>query len=68
MPMHIARGNATRARIRARVDHVFAAQKYRLGLIVRTVGMVHARAKIGMANLIYNFTRLAWLNEQTAPA
>jgi transposase, IS5 family len=68
MPAHIARGNATRARIRARVEHVFAAQKCRLGLIVRTVGMVRARAKIGMANLVYNFTRLAWLNGQTAPA
>lgn len=68
MPAHIARGNATRARIRARVEHVFAAQKCRLGLIVRTVGMVRARAKIGMANLIYNFTRLTWLNGRTAPA
>jgi IS5 family transposase len=68
LPAHIARGNATRARGRARVEHVFAAQKCRLGLIVRTVGMVRARAKIGMANLVYNFTRLAWLNGRTAPA
>jgi transposase, IS5 family len=68
MPAHIARGNATRARVRARVEHVFAAQKCRLGLIVRTVGMIRARAKIGMANLVYNFTRLAWLNGRTAPA
>jgi hypothetical protein len=36
MPAHIARGNATRARVRSRVEHVFAAQKCRLGLIVRT--------------------------------
>jgi transposase, IS5 family len=68
MPAHIARGNATRARVRSRVEHVFAAQKCRLGLIVRTVGIVRARAKIGMANLVYNFTRLAWLQGQTAPA
>jgi IS5 family transposase len=68
MPAHIARGNATRARVRARVEHVFAAQKCRLGLIVRTVGMVRARAKIGMANLVYNFTRLAWLNGRPTPA
>jgi len=27
MPAHIARGNATRARVRSRVEHVFAAQK-----------------------------------------
>jgi transposase, IS5 family len=68
MPAHIARGNATRARVRARVEHVFAAQKCRLGLVVRTVGMVRARVKIGLANLAYNFTRLARLQGQTAPA
>ena len=34
---------------------------------VRIGGMVRARAKIGMA-LVYNFTRLAWLKEQTASA
>jgi IS5 family transposase len=68
MPAHIARGNATRARVRSRVEHVFAAQKCRLGLLVRTVGMVRARVKIGLANLAYNFTRLAWLQARTAPA
>jgi IS5 family transposase len=68
MPAHIARGNATRARVRSRVEHVFAAQKCRLRLVVRTVGMVRARVKIGLANLAYNFTRLAWLNGRTAPA
>ena len=68
MPPHIARGNAVRARVRARVEHVFAVQKCRLGLVVRTVGLVRARAKIGLANLAYNFTRLAWLHRQLAPS
>jgi transposase, IS5 family len=68
MPAHIARGNAIRARVRSRVEHVFAAQKCRFGLIVRTVGVVRARAKIGMANLVYNLARLAWLQGRTAPA
>jgi transposase, IS5 family len=68
MPAHLARGNATRARIRSRVEHVFAAQKCRLGLVVRTVGILRARVKIGLANLAYNFSRLAWLNARTAPA
>lgn len=68
MPAHIARGNATRARVRSRVEHVFATQKCRLGLVVRTVGLVRARIKIGLANLAYNFTRLAWLNSRTAAA
>ena len=67
MPDHIARGNATRARVRSRVEHVFAVQKCRLGLLIRTVGMVRARAKIGLANLAYNFTRLVWLNRRTVP-
>jgi len=68
MPAHIARGNASRARVRSRVEHVFAAQKCRLGLVVRTIGMVRARAKIGLANLAYNLTRLVWITGQTPPA
>ncbi len=42
MPAHIARGNATRARVRSRVEHVFAAQRCRIGLVIRTVGVVRA--------------------------
>jgi hypothetical protein len=45
-----AKANASRPRIRVGIEHVFAAQKHRMGLFVRT---------IGMANLAYNFTRLA---------
>jgi hypothetical protein len=37
-------------------------------LFVRTVGLGRARVKIGMANLAYNFTRLAWLEARAAPA
>ena len=50
MPPHVARGNATRARVRSRVEHVFAAEKHRMGLIVRTVGLIRATAKITLAN------------------
>ena len=68
MPAHIARGNAARARVRARVEHVFAEQKRRLGLIIRTVGKDRARTKITLANLAYNMRRLVWLEGRTAPA
>ena len=68
MPAHIRRGNATRAKVRATVEHVFAAQKRRLGLIVRTIGLARAAAKITLANLAYNFTRLAWLQGRMVPA
>jgi transposase, IS5 family len=68
MPRHVARGNAKRGKVRAAVEHVFAAQKRRLGLVIRTVGAARARAKIGLANLAYNLTRLAWLEARTLPA
>jgi hypothetical protein len=40
--------------VRARVEHVFAAQKHRVGLVIRTVGQLRAAAKIALANLTYN--------------
>lgn len=68
MPERIARANAKRSAIRSAVEHVFAGQKHRMGLIVRTIGIARARIKIGMANLAYNFHRLAWLEGQSVPA
>lgn len=63
-----AKENAARARIRSSIEHVFAAQKHRMALFVRTIGIARAQVKIGMANLVYNFTRLAWLSTRVASA
>jgi IS5 family transposase len=60
MAAHIARGNASRARVRVAVEHVFATQKCRLGLLIRSVGLARARTKLGLANLVTNLRRLAW--------
>jgi len=68
MPAHIARGNATRARVRSRVEHVFAATKVRMRLVIRTVGLARATAKITLANLAYNLTRFVWCQRRTASA
>lgn len=68
MPERIARANAKRSAVRSAVEHVFAGQKHRMGLFIRTIGIARARIKIGMANLAYNFQRLAWLEGRTAPA
>ncbi len=68
LPEHIAKANSKRSKTRAHVEHVFAGQKHRMGLIVRTIGIARARIKIGMANLAYNFQRLVWLEGRTAPA
>lgn len=46
----------------------FAGQTYRMGLVMRTIGIARATIRIGMANLVYNFQRLAWLEGRVAPA
>ena len=52
------RGNRTRSRIRSRVEHVFGMQAKRAGkLIVRAIGLVRVRAKVGLRNLAYNMDR-----------
>jgi len=68
MPGPTRRANAARAKVRARVEHVFAAQKCRFDLVIRSVGMARATAKLALANLAYNFQRLAWLDGRTMPA
>jgi transposase, IS5 family len=67
MPPHMVRGNAGRARVRVAVEHVFAAQKCRLGLVIRSVGLARARAKLGLANLVTNMRRLAWFETRALP-
>lgn len=64
----MARANGRRSKIRALVEHVFAQQKSRMGLFVRTIGIARARTKIGMANLAYNLIRYVWHQGRTAPA
>jgi transposase, IS5 family len=68
MPPHIARGNATRARVRSRVEHVFAAEKRRMRLMIRCIGRARATARITLANLVYNMRRLARFAGSTAAA
>ena len=63
-----SRANGRRSKIRAVVEHVFAQQKARMGLFVRTIGIARARTKIGIANLTYNLTRFVWHQGRTAPA
>ena len=55
--------------MRARVEHVFGAQSNDMGgTLVRSIGMVRARARIGLKNLAYNMRRLVQLERlATAP-
>jgi transposase, IS5 family len=68
MPKRTRRANGRKSAVRAKVEHVFAQQKDRMGLTIRTIGLARAKAAITLANMAYNMTRLRWLLRQTAPA
>ncbi|MCA8906675.1 MAG: IS5 family transposase [Rhodospirillaceae bacterium] len=67
MPRRTARANARKSAVRSRIEHVFAEQKARMGLVIRTVGLARAKTKIGLVNLAYNMRRLVWLDTRAAP-
>jgi IS5 family transposase len=66
MPEHVRRGNATKSKVRSLVEHVFADQKHRMGVKVRTIGLARARIKIGLANIAYNMRRFVFHRRQAA--
>lgn len=66
MPARTARANARKSMVRALVEHVFAQQKDRMGLFIRTIGQARAEAKIGLANLAYNLQRFVFHKRRVA--
>ena len=59
--------NRQKSKVRARIEHVFGTQQSSPGgRIVRTIGIVRAKAKIGLQNLAYNIRRLATLERMAA--
>ena len=63
-----ARANARKSVVRAPVEHLFAHQKNRMGLFIHTIGLKRAEAKIGLANLAYNFQRMIFHERRAATA
>jgi len=53
--------NHQKSKVRARVEHIFGAQAQMGGHWVRTIGLLRAKIKIGMMNLVYNMVRLVQL-------
>ena len=66
MPAAIRRANNAKSKIRSKVEHVFADQKDRMDLFIRTIGIARATVKIGLANLGYNLKRLIFLRRIAA--
>jgi transposase, IS5 family len=58
--------NTERSRVRVRVEHVFGHMENTMnGCYVRTIGIVRAKAKIGMENIAYNISRFTFLMRQS---
>jgi IS5 family transposase len=68
MPANVAHANAQKSKVRSMVEHVFAHQKARMGLFVRTIGIARATATITLVNMAYNMQRWCWLNTRQATA
>ena len=55
--------NAIRARIRCRIEHVFAAPTcWTRDALIRVIGLARARCTIGLRNLVYNMDRFRILS------
>jgi hypothetical protein len=66
--MHKRGRTAAKSAIRAHIEHVFGAQESSVGgRIVGTIGIVPARAKIGLQNLAYNIRRFVTLDRIAVP-
>ena len=56
--------NTRKRKVRPRIEHVFDAQEnVPGGRLVRTIGIVRAKIKIGLQNLAYNIRRLVILEK-----
>ena len=66
MPETSRRANALQSKVPSGVEHVFAVQKDKMDLFIRTVGIARARLKIDTANLVYNMRRLVYLDRRAA--
>ena len=62
MPETTRRANAIKSKVRSGVEHVFAVQKDKMEVFIRTMGIARATIKIGMANLVYNMRRYVYLD------
>ena len=67
MDKRTAKANGRKSKVRARVEHVFAHQKVRMGLTIRTVGLARAKAVVTMANMDCNMGRFRWLLDRAKP-
>lgn len=59
--------NRDKSKTRAKVEHVFGRWMMQMGgKLIRSIGLVRAKALLGLKNLTYNFVRYTFLQTQSA--
>lgn len=59
--------NRDKSKTRARVEHVFGRWTMQMGgKLLRSIGLVRAKAYLGLKNLTYNLVRYTFLQTQSA--
>ena len=57
--------NRSKSKIRTKVEHVFGTWAMQMGgKLVRSIGIVRAKAQLGLKNLTYNLLRYTFLQTQ----
>lgn len=64
MASSMREANRRKSQVRAKVEHIFAVQKDKMGLFIRTIGLKRAHIKITLANIVYNMRRLIFWEER----
>lgn len=67
MLRHVQRSNAGKSVVRSCIERVVADQKAQTELFVRTMGIIRANMRIGLANIVYNVRRFLFLERISAP-
>ena len=68
MPVRTAEANAAKFSVRARVEHVIAQQKDKMGLLICAIGITRAEAKITLNNPTYKMNRRTFNERRAAMA
>lgn len=66
MSQQTLKANSKKSKVRCKVEHIFADQKDKMDLFIRTIGITRANIKIGLANMFYNMKRLIFWEQKLA--
>lgn len=61
------KANTKKSTVRCRVEHIFGSQSNLRKKAIRSIGIIRARADIGLMNIVYNMRRFCFLQRMSTP-